>query len=113
MPGATNRTIHQHADRDNFFQAARANKLTTETYTNTARNSSCSGRAAEPLSLAELVRLIDGSNHPDLSAEPALGYNNVNADGGVTARHELRDFTTKFSEIYQSAERRGLLMERV
>jgi hypothetical protein len=54
----------------------------------------------KPLTLAELVRFIDGSCHPDLSEGLALGYNSMNADGGVTGREELQDFTTVCSEIY-------------
>jgi hypothetical protein len=54
----------------------------------------------QPLTLAQLIRFIDGSSHPDLSAGLALGYNEMNANGGVTGREELQDFTTVCSELY-------------
>jgi hypothetical protein len=54
----------------------------------------------KPLSLAEMVRFIDGSSHPDLPAGLALCYNSMNADGGVTGRDELQDFTSVCSETY-------------
>ena len=58
----------------------------------------------KPLTLEQLVKFIDGSNHPDLPAGLALCYNSMNADGGVTGRHELQDFTTIRSDIYPQLE---------
>jgi hypothetical protein len=66
----------------------------------------------KPLALAEMVRFIDGSSHPDLPAGLALCYNEMNAGGGVTGRHELQDFTSVCSEIYpQLQEHYGYVFE--
>jgi hypothetical protein len=58
----------------------------------------------QPLKLAQLIRFIDGSCHPDLSEGLALGYNTMNADGGVTGRDELQDFTAVRSDVYPQLE---------
>jgi hypothetical protein len=54
-----------------------------------------------PLTLAELIDLLDGASYTggDLEGGVALGWNNMNLDGGETAS-ELRYFTTLESSLY-------------
>jgi hypothetical protein len=58
-------------------------------------------RSRKPLTLAELVRFIDGGCHPDLAAGLALGYNEMNNGGD---RESLRDFTKVSSDVYNRLE---------
>jgi hypothetical protein len=54
-----------------------------------------------PLSLAEMIRFLDESQHPDaMLAGIALVYNEVNADCGGTPRERLRHFTRISSNFY-------------
>jgi hypothetical protein len=55
--------------------------------------------SAQPFSLAELIRFIDGSSHPDAPIGLALGYNEVNYDCGADLE-TMRDFTRVDSDIY-------------
>jgi hypothetical protein len=54
-----------------------------------------------PLTLAELIELLDGATYTggDLEGGLALGLNNNSLDGGETAP-ELRNFTSLESELY-------------
>ena len=58
----------------------------------------------EPLTLAELIRFIDESQHPEYEPGLALCYNVSNAesydDYNLGGREELREFTKVSSEFY-------------
>jgi len=56
----------------------------------------------KPLTLGELIELIDGSAHPGIGTSLALGYNNMNAED--CPRHELRHFTSITSSFYRKLE---------
>jgi hypothetical protein len=55
--------------------------------------------SASPLTLAQLVDLIDGSAHPDIGYGLGLCYNEMNADA-AGERESLRHFTRVSSEFY-------------
>ena len=57
--------------------------------------------SVSPLTLAELIDLLDGATYTggDLEGGLALGWNNNSLDGGETAP-ELRNFTSLESDLY-------------
>lgn len=55
-----------------------------------------------PLSLEQLIDLIDRSAHPEFGTGLALVYNEHNADGG--GRADLRHFTRVASDLYPELE---------
>ena len=57
--------------------------------------------SVRPLTLAELIDLLDGASFTggDLEGGLALGWNNNSLDGGETAT-ELRNFTSLESDLY-------------
>ena len=56
--------------------------------------------STRPLSLAGLIRFLDGSSHPDLSEGLVLGYNAMNVDCSGDSRAAYRHFTRISSDIY-------------